>query len=90
VNFAKFTKRTGNGHITTDVRHNGRRYTEHPACLETDYPDIETPSGIKERIGFLDVETQLNFNANFSVMLTWAVKPLNEKLSMTFLQKKIL
>ena len=60
-------------------KEHNRRYAEHPACFREDYPGVSKPSGIKEKIAFLDIETS-NLMANFAVMLSWAIKPLKEKV----------
>lgn len=48
----------------------GHRYTEHLNCFETEKPDT---SPIRERVGFLDIETT-GLNANWDYVISYAIR----------------
>ena len=49
--------------------HHGHSGLSHPTCYEKE-------KNIKEKIGFIDLEF-FGLNANFGIVLTWAIKPEN-------------
>lgn len=52
-------------------RQHGIRYTEHPNCVYKD--DFDLHAGIREKVGFLDIETS-NFQPPFGFVICWAIK----------------
>ena len=57
-------------------------YLEHYTCFLNENPNME------EKIGFLDIETSMSFDANFSIILTWTIKPLKQKVVFDSLTEK--
>lgn len=55
--------------MTNYCRH-GHTYMEHPKCY---YNELPSTSPIKERIGFLDIEST-NLRATFGYVISWAIK----------------
>jgi len=73
MNWLELTKKDWQWLYTHRCKRHNRRYTEHPACFEYDYPGIEHPATMgKERVGFLDIEAS-NLDANFGFMITWTI-----------------
>jgi len=54
----------------------GHTYMEHPSCFYREQPDT---SPLKERIGFLDIEST-NLKASFGYVISWAIKEKGGKL----------
>jgi len=52
-------------------KQHGMRYTEHPGCIYQD--DFDLHAGIREKVGFLDIETA-NFQPPFGHVICWSIK----------------
>lgn len=76
LNFNKLKKREMLWLFSNKCKH-GHRYTEHPMCFFDEKRDMDSP--IKERIGFLDIETT-NFKAAFGIVISWAILEKDGKL----------
>ena len=86
MNINNFNKKDWQWLYTHRCKEHNRRYTEHPACFKKDYENIDKPSALRERIGFLDIETS-GLSANFSIMLTWSIK-IGDKIHYDMLRKE--
>lgn len=75
INWNRLLKREFLWLATHFCRHN-HRYIEHMNCYWTEAPD---PSPLKEKIGFLDIEST-NLKSSFGYVISWAIKEQDGEL----------